>query len=424
MDYPLENLSPEKFQLFCQALLARGFPNLQCMPVGQPDGGRDAIRYAPSSGKLGFAVYQVKFARAPHSEKDLHKWIHGIVEEEGPKVKRLVAVGAKHYVLLTNVPGTAHLEAGSIDSVNELLTQQLGISSVCWWRNDICRRLDDAWNLKWAYPELMTGPDLIRVVIESGLSEEKERRASAIRAFLMDQFSSERDVKFKQVELQNRLLDLFIDVPISPRGAFSSSYAFTLHEPGFIYPGYVDADLEEYSLAYYHESETLGAATFLLHEGTRRPRKRVVLEGAPGQGKSTIIQYVCQVHRMKLLRQDDDLALIQEEHRNSPVRLPIKVDLRDFALWLERKNPFSPHAEEIPVAEWARTLEAFLAALISRFSGGTRFDVSDLPAVFRLSAVLLVLDGPDEVADIRRRGDVVEEIEKGVARLEPNTASL
>jgi predicted NACHT family NTPase len=118
------------------------------------------------------------------------------------------------------------------------------------------------------------------------------------------------------------------------------------------------------------------------------------------------------------------LALIEENHRAASPRLPIKVDLRDFAIWLERKNPFSPDAEEIPAADWARTLESFVAALIRHSSGGAAFSVSDLQAVFRLSAVLLVLDGLDEVAEIRRRSDVVVEIDKGVARLEANTASL
>jgi len=43
MDYPFENLTPEKFQLFCQALLVREYPSVQCLPVAQPDGGRDAV---------------------------------------------------------------------------------------------------------------------------------------------------------------------------------------------------------------------------------------------------------------------------------------------------------------------------------------------------------------------------------------------
>ena len=37
-------------------------------------------------------------------------------------------------------------------------------------------RLDNAWDIKWVYPELMTGRDMIRCLIEAGLSEDKERR--------------------------------------------------------------------------------------------------------------------------------------------------------------------------------------------------------------------------------------------------------
>ena len=50
MDYPLENLGPERFQQLCQALLAREYPRVQCFPVAQPDGGRDAVSYFPEGG--------------------------------------------------------------------------------------------------------------------------------------------------------------------------------------------------------------------------------------------------------------------------------------------------------------------------------------------------------------------------------------
>jgi hypothetical protein len=54
MNYPLENLGPEQFQEFCQALLLREHPNVQCFPVAQPDGGRDAVSYVSeqSAGKF------------------------------------------------------------------------------------------------------------------------------------------------------------------------------------------------------------------------------------------------------------------------------------------------------------------------------------------------------------------------------------
>ena len=50
--------------------------------------------------------------------------------------------------------------------------------------------------------------------------------------------------------------------------------------------------------------------------------------------------------------------------------------------------------------------------------------MADLHAVAKLSAILLVFDGLDEVADIERRQEVVDEIVKGIDRLEANAASL
>src|SRR6266849_127050 len=71
-----------------------------------------------------------------------------------------------------------------------------------------------------------------------------------------------------------------------------------------------------------------GAASFLLHPQVQEHIPALVLEGAPGQGKSTIAQYVCQVHRMRLLQEEEVLNSIPKAHRESPIRLPIKVDLR------------------------------------------------------------------------------------------------
>jgi hypothetical protein len=437
MDYPYENLSPETFQLFCQALLVKDHPGMQCFPVAQPDGGRDAAQYYYNRiATKEFAMFQVKFVRQPQAEKDPHKWIIDIVEEEAPKIKKQIPTGAKMYVLMTNVSGTAHPDVGSIDLVNTTLTKNLGIPAVCWWRNDLSRRLDTAWDLKWAYPALMTGPDLIRLVIEGNLSEGKERRAAVVRAFITNQFNIEQHVKFKQVDLDNRLLDLFIDVPIMAGNGASWKHQAQRH---ILYPHSSPEELwiENYESELDHEeadhdrldywrrtrNQKPGAASVLLNRSTI-DFPLVVLEGAPGQGKSTITQYICQVHRMRLLNKVDDLQQISEDHRKSAIRLPIKVDLRDFAAWLVRRNPFSAESEELPAGTWEKSLESFLSALIRNQSGGAMFDVSDLHAVIRLSAVLLVLDGLDEVADIKRRTEVVSEISKGAERLKSIAASL
>jgi hypothetical protein len=380
-----------------------------------------------------FIVFQVKFVRNPDGVEDPHKWLTGIIEEEAPKVKDLIPKGAKEYYVLTNVAGTGHPEAGSIDRVKQILAQHVDIPSDCWWRDDLDRRLENAWDLKWSYPELMTGPDLIRSVIESGLSEHQERRAAAVRAFVTAQYGVDEEVRFKQVDLQNKLLELFIDVPISQRRGEAKSvhiHHIIAQEVGR-QPNATEEEAPRGSTPYvYHphiyqrEAPPLGASTFLLHGLAQTNVPRMVLEGAPGQGKSTIVQYVCQVHRMRLLDKHAELVQVPPYDQSGPVRLPIKIDLRDFAAWLIRKDPFSPMDSDVPQSRWQRSLESFIAFLIRHLSGGAAFEVEDLIAVAKISSLLLVFDGLDEVAEISRRREVVDEIIKGLKRIGSNCASL
>jgi hypothetical protein len=436
MDYPLENLDPEKFQQLCQSLLIKEFPQVQCFPVAQPDGGRDAISFVFDTGNEKFMVFQVKYVRKPQAETDPHKWLTAIVEDEAPKIKELIPKGAIRYVLLTNISGTAHPEKGSIDLVNSLLSTEIGIPSQCWWRDDINRRLDNAWDLKWMYTEIMTGPDFLRLIIESGLSEHKERRNASIKAFLRAQYEMDEEVRFKQVELQNKLLDLFVDVPISLRDQTDTKCSNTFfsivgntgaESAGAIHHEDVASQLVfvDPSVRWHHPFDaSIGAATLILSRLMQQNMKHVVIEGAPGQGKSTIAQYICQVHRMRLLNEQESINKLPTHHAKAPIRLPIKVDLRDFAVWLGKKDPFNVEQEEVVPRHWNKSLESFLAALISNQSGGTDFSTDDLLAVFRISSVIIVLDGLDEVADMARRHEVVAEIVKGVQRLEENAASI
>lgn len=418
MDYQLENLGPERFQEVCHALLVRAFPKTQCFPVGQRDGGRDAISYL-DEGSDGFVVYQVKYVRRPHAEQDPHRWLTEVVREEAPKVRELIPKGAKQYLLLTNVPGTAHPESGSIDSVKATLAANIPVSADCWWRDDVNRRLDDSWNIKWSYPEILSGPDVLRYIVQSGLHEHAERRTSAIRAYIRDQYDRETQVRFKQVELQNRLLDLFIDVPVELREAF---HARSLRKREFVALRTVLEEQRKETVEFNEDS--LGTATLLLHRLGQENFSQVVIEGGPGQGKSTLVQYICQIHRQRILNEALDDSRIPDEHRHSPVRLPLKVDCRDLSLWLGKENPFGASESESVPATWQKSLESFLAAQIQHHSGGVSFDIADLHAVARLSSLLLVFDGLDEVADIGRRRDVVDYINKGVNRLRESAVTL
>jgi hypothetical protein len=213
LDHPFENLGPERFQQLCQALFVKEFPGVVCLPVGQPDGGRDAIQRISTGDGEEFIVFQVKFSRSVQAEVSEREWVMAAARGEAAKVRRLKEKGACKYVFVTNVRGTAHLEVGSIDRLQVELAQAVGIPVQCWWRDDISRRIDSAWDLKLRYPELLTGQDFLRLLVTHADPERHERRWNAISNFIGEQYRLDQDVKFKQVELQNKLLDLFVDLP-------------------------------------------------------------------------------------------------------------------------------------------------------------------------------------------------------------------
>ena len=105
MDYPLENLGPDRFQELCQSLLARLMPDIQCFPLFQKDGGRDAL--LPTDGKLAQpVVFQVKFFQSPQHDKP-DQQIKRLLRQEMPKIEALAKRGVAKYYLLTNVRGTS-----------------------------------------------------------------------------------------------------------------------------------------------------------------------------------------------------------------------------------------------------------------------------------------------------------------------------
>jgi hypothetical protein len=158
MDYQLENLGPDRFQLLSQALLVQEYPGVQCLPIAQPDGGRDAIGFIDSS-RTEFNVFQVKFARDPRKIDSPFDWFQETIDKEIDKIRVLRERGAKVYTIITNLAGTAHLDAGSIDKIQKYLNDALPLPARCWWRDDINRRLDGSWDIKLRYPEVLTGQD-------------------------------------------------------------------------------------------------------------------------------------------------------------------------------------------------------------------------------------------------------------------------
>lgn len=424
MDYHYENLGDERFQEFCHSIVNKEFPNAQAFPVGQPDGGRDSVAFSMSSTKKEFIVFQVKFVRNPKKIQDVHKWLIDTISNEVNKINKLIPKGAAGYYLLTNVNGTAHLDVGSIDKLNKILEDSISIPSMCWWRDDLSGKINSDPMFKWSFPEILNGQDILNSALFQNLYEHKERRENVIQSYLADQYDLDNQVKFRQIDLQNFLMDLFTDVPIRLKKFNEKDKLLkrTLSALDNTHRRRIGIH-EEYFL--FDEPNNIGAAEFLLNPIVQNKIDRILLEGGPGQGKSTISQFICQVHRVRLLEKKNDLQLIPENLKHTPVRIPFKIDLRHIASWVERKNPYPESlSDDYFKNTWDNSLEAFLVGHIFYHSKNRDFTSNDLVALFKLSQILLVFDGFDEIANITVRNEVVEFINKGLNRLSQNCKSI
>jgi hypothetical protein len=145
MSTPFEKLTPDRFQELCQALLLREYPGLQCFPVGMADGGRDASILGRGMASL---VFQVKFTREPTEVKTPAAWLESSIRGELSSIRRLVERGCQRYILLTNIRGTAPLDAGSIDRVQMVLDELIPVPAQCLWRDDIERRVESSLDIR------------------------------------------------------------------------------------------------------------------------------------------------------------------------------------------------------------------------------------------------------------------------------------
>jgi hypothetical protein len=264
--------------------------------------------------------------------------------------------------------------------------------------------------------------DLIKMKSDHERSwRQRDVRRTVRLAYLGDRFEAENTVQFQQVDLRGPSVDsMFVDVPIGCRRDGSPT-ADLIARIAAEAPG----DTAELELT--TGFAVTGAAQALLHpewEGS------AVLVGGPGQGKSTLLQYICQFHRARQLSKDEYANEYGAgSSRETMVRFPIRVDLRKYAQWAEsseshksakrRRNRPKQTLDE----NW-RSLEEYVIGEVSRHVGAHIFDAHDFADLISSEPVLLALDGLDEVASLEARARVVDEISRVRGRLSPSAFDL
>jgi len=399
--YLYERLGDHDFQQLVNALLAAQFPNFTPMALRQADGGIDGLRKLGPSTVL---IYQVKWS-VSGSEKNPVSWLDAVVKKELDNLRRLSAEGVRRYALVTNVPSTAKPGSGTFVQLNKKLDEyakELGFDEMtCIWREALNSWLDNSEDsIKWAYADMLAGWDLIRFLVAEQVGAAKNQAdRKLIRQVAASQWDDDQRVKFSQAEVdRKRMVDLFVDVT-----------AELVHSP------------QRARVRSLSSNELGGAAHHLL----QTPAPFTLVRGAPGQGKSTLSQYICQVHRSAFVPESERPKTLPALEKP---RFPIRLDLSDYALWLSGNDVWDHSDDRKPKREKARkgekaTVECFIADLMTHESGGITATADTVQGIFERVPSLVVLDGLDEVgsANIRRR--VVNEINafasRGKAYTEP-----
>lgn len=398
--YLYERLTEKRFQQLCGALLRHEDPTVRLYPVGMSDAGRDATARG-ADNTPGGTIYQVKWTK--DRIQSPVAWLKKAVEGEAANIERLAAKGATRYVLMTCLAGTATPEKGTMDRLDKEfaeLSTRFGITMEPLWQADIDGMVDAAPDsIKWSYEEMLAGHDLIRFLLHGSAVEGRaaEMRTTLLRV-MKNQGAEDAKVKFSQADLdQTPLAEVYVDVEVElvagPRAA-----------PDLI------------GLSSY-QSRSLGALHYLLT--TSMPY--TVVRGEPGQGKSTLGQYLCQVHRAEILPEDEVSEISAGGYQTSDPRLPFRIDLRHYASWLEGIDPFDDDPAHERVGKRRRgverSLEHFLADYCHSYSGGRSVSVEQVQDLLDRYPTLLLLDGLDEVGDQRLRSHVVSEIDRLTKRL-------
>jgi hypothetical protein len=180
-------------------------------------------------------------------------------------------------MLVTNVPSTSRQGVGTYDRLDKRLeehTKAFGFDEMsCVWREALNAWVDNApTETKWTYAEMLAGWDLIRYLVAEHVGAAQDRGLrDLIRKVAASQWEEDERVKFSQADVdREKVVDLFVDV--------------TADRVRAVGPG----GLDRLPIA------TIGGtAEYLLHSAA----PFTLVRGAPGQGKSTLSQYVCQIHR-------------------------------------------------------------------------------------------------------------------------------
>jgi hypothetical protein len=373
-----------------------------------PDGGRDgyfegeAEYPSPVDRWSGKWYIQSKF-HTPHLTTDAQKWLLEQIKAElsefqKPNSRRR---WPDNWIVATNIDPSGVPETGAFDAARALVKAvrpKLANHFHIWGGQKVLSLLALHSEISTFYAEFLTPGHILTRIYEQ-VSDSQAEIQHLLHYFIATQFNDQQYTKLEQAgsgsDTRPGIHDMFSDLPFTSSdtkfsGMCAECLATTSDQNHRVDRNFPNTD------------EWLA---WLRHPN----RARVwFIKGGPGQGKSTVAQYICQIQRAALLLAPQAplvLPTLLETARRvrkratedriwpgSP-RVPIVTELRDYAKW------YGGQSDDVP--------RGVLAYLADRSSRGVEQAVlpGTLRRAFTSSRWLFVFDGLDEVP-----GDVKDEI--------------
>ena len=437
-DYDLSRLSPRSFEHLVQALAARVLgPGIVVFGDG-PDGGREATFErkvpfpTPVDGWDGYGVVQAKYRQRPGDTQQDGNWAIDQLKDEIRKYTDPESKLRKpdYFIFATNVVLTPVREKGSKDravAVLEEFKNQSPMKDYAIWDYDQIRAFLDAYeDVRTAYTASITPGDVLARII-SQLNPSPTDMYKTFVMFLERELLSDECVKLEQaghnVDERIPLASVFVDLPTHDESAGLRAQILddTNIDIGYSGPsGHPEeAFIKEILAASSELLDPTSIGTSVISNNldprvTRRSRGRFVLMGGPGQGKTTLTQFICQIFRASIIagKPEDTLsAEVQSalatikyhcdiegiNHMVVP-RFPFKLALNDFATALSNSA--------------TSQVNSVLGYLSRQIKNRTDSDISvdDLRRFLAAYPSVFIFDGLDEVPASSNRDQVLDAI--------------
>ncbi|MDX6650737.1 MAG: hypothetical protein QOJ97_2688 [Solirubrobacteraceae bacterium] len=422
MDYDLSRLSTRSFEQLVQALAAEILGPATVIFGDGPDGGREAtfegpVPYpSPDDQWNGYTVVQAKFRQRPESSSD-SEWALAQLKRELQEFESGTRRRPDNYLFVTNVTLSGVADAGGKDRLTAVLAanESWKLSRHDIWDYDRLRVFLDLYtNVRQAYAAWVTPGDVLALVMEQ-LALASPDLTNVLTTFLQKELISDQYVNLEQAghttEESIPISRVFIDLPVAGTPP---------PEAGFVTSAPDSDDKKIVSLLAGAATHKLQSASSTTSQESPQVQSRnneptpgrFVVVGGPGQGKSTVGQFLCQIFRAALLL-GRPAASLSPETAGALAALQSYCDAEDIALPGVRRFPLrielSDYAAALANPERPSTLLTYILSRITA-RAGAEVTANAFRRWLGEYPWLLVLDGLDEVPSSSNRDEVLKTV--------------